>query len=413
MSRRHIVILGAGVSGLAAAVRLATQGMRVTIVEQRDQAGGGLRRCVVAHPDRSGRPFRFDTGAGPLTLPLVFADLFAFAGRDVRDRLSLRRLDPVRRFVWRDGASLDLGATCEELLRQVARFAPGDPRGVETLLRRGRRVFDRAGEFPAERGLAAFVLRLRTGTLGTYARLVDRLIEHQRLRQALRHFIAPADPLVAPATLALLPHVELDQGVFHVEGGLFALVEALETLARELGVEIRTGSQVKRVLVENGVAHGVELADGARLLADAVVVEDPPRDAGAGTLLLGVEGAYPQLAHHTTCLDDDGACIEITAVTRTDPGAAPDGCESLVVRAAAGIEVISTLERDFGLTDLSKRIVVEQTLCDQDERSWVPARSGDTPGLFFTGETSRGRGDPSSLALAGKRASVRVMAQLG
>jgi phytoene desaturase len=104
MSDRPIIIVGAGVGGLSAAIRLAAKGFRVTILEKNPTIGGKLNIWKSLHSDRTNdRPFRFDTGPSLLTLPFVFQDLYAAAGADVRQHLTIRKLDPIARFVWPDG----------------------------------------------------------------------------------------------------------------------------------------------------------------------------------------------------------------------------------------------------------------------------------------------------------------------
>lgn len=521
MAGKHIVIVGAGVGGLAAAVRLAAQGQRVTLLEKLDRVGGKVNLWTAPHPHRASdeRPFRFDTGPSLLTLPLVFADLFAFAGRDVREHLSVRRLDPVSRFVWRDGASLELFAARDALLREVARFAPDDARGFEKLLKRGKRIYDIAGETfltqapeQALRGDGAFsplnALRMllmpwRIGMFDKYAKLIDRHVHDPRLRHVLYQYAtySGASPQLAPATLAVIPHVELEQGGFYVEGGMYAIATALEKLARELGVQIRVARTVKRIRIEDTIRRaretarvkGVELDDGSFIDADAVLVNadvvwayrhlidetyrprfndarlDQLEPGGSGmALLLGVEGTYPQLAHHTKFMPDDYAselramfethaipddpCIYVCAPTRTDPTQAPEGCENLFVLCSSPAidtsrpidwnaegqayrdRIIATLENRFGLTDLSKRIVVERRMTPVDLKTLYNANAGsiygissngvraaflrppnrdrDIQGLFFAGAATHPGGGLPLVALSGKIASELAMEYL-
>src|SRR3954463_2464483 len=135
------VIIGGGVGGLAAAIHLARRGARVTLLEKNARGGGKLNLWAVPHPNRpvkgSADPvFKFDTGPSLLTLPLIFQDLFAVAGEDVRDYLTIQRLDPIARYVWRDGTSFSIRSDPVERAREVAHISPADVPGFERLLKR-------------------------------------------------------------------------------------------------------------------------------------------------------------------------------------------------------------------------------------------------------------------------------------
>ena len=492
MNSKTITIIGGGVGGLAAAVRLAAAGGRVTLVEKGDAVGGKLNRWTAAGPTRAGAParhgagtadgaaaadgpaagggaFTFDTGPSLLTLPLVLADLFAAAGRDVRDAIDLVRLDPVSRFVWGDGATLELRsaggtggrAAAVEAVRQ---FAPGDADGFAKLLDFGRHVWDLSGElflskspeqalrgdgtFSPARALALLTVPLRIGMFRKFAPLVDRHIKNPRLREVLYQYATygGSSPFLAPATLAVIPYVELEMGGWYVRGGLYTIAETLKALASGLGVDIRTNTPAARVLT-TGTARekkvrGVELADGTTLDADAVVVnadvmyayreliaaEDRPswpdaklakvEPGGSGmVLLLGVRGTYPQLAHHTKFMPDDytsdlramfetrtvpdDPCIYVCASTRTDPTQAPPDCENLFVLCSAppldgridwAVEgpkyrdkIVRTLETKFGLTDLSQRIVAERAMTPADLKDRYNANAGSIYGISGNG----------------------------
>ena len=453
-----VVVVGGGVGGLAAAVRTRAGGRAAVLLEAGGRVGGKLNRWT------TDGPFTFDTGPSLLTLPLVFADLFAAAGRDVRDALPVVRLDPVSRFVWGDGATFELRAGREELMNEVRRFAPADVAGFERLLAFGKKVWDLSGDlflsqspeqalrgdgtFSPGRALSMLTVPVRIGMFQKYARLVDRHIRSQRLREVLYQYAtySGASPFLAPATLAVIPHVELETGGWYVPGGMYKIAEALETLARDLGVEIRTNTPVERVLTEGTgrekKVRGVRLADGSEVAADAVICnadvmyayreliapEDRPswpddklarvEPGGSGmVLLLGVRGTYPQLAHHTKFMPDDytsdlramfetrtipdDPCIYVCASTRTDPSQAPPGCENLFVLCSAppldgsidwAVEgpkyrdkIVQTLEHRFGLTDLSNRIVVERRVTPADLKSMYNANAGSIYGISSNG----------------------------
>ena len=371
-SRKRVVVVGGGVGGLSAAARLAARGAEVTLVERGERVGGKLNRWVAAHPHRTGEHFTFDTGPSLLTLPLVFADLFHAAGVDVRDHLKIKRLDPIARFVWPDGATFHLRSDPADTLEEVRKLAPADVDGWRRLYERGRAIWDLAGDLflsqspeqamrrregePPWKGLALLTTPFRIGMFRKYAGLVDAHVRDRRLREVLYQYAtySGASPFRAPATLACIPYVEQGLGGWYVEGGMYRIAEALRAVGESLGVTFRTGEQVERVATESAPKSrrgqtarvtGVRLASGETLPADAAVVNadvvtayrtliDPahrPRrpDAaldklepgGSGmVLLLGVDATYPHLAHHTKVMPADYRS-DLTAMfeTRTVP----------------------------------------------------------------------------------------------
>jgi phytoene desaturase len=389
--RKRILILGGGIGGLAAAVRLAPR-FDVVLVEKNERVGGKLNLWEIAHPSRpNDHPFRFDTGPSLLTMPFVFMDLFAAAGQDVRDHLSIQRLDPVARFGWLDGATLDLKAGAEAMRDEIKRFSPTDARAWDALMQQGRRIWDLSEAFlssapeqmtasgPVE-GLRMLSVPFRIGMFRRYASAINRRITHPRLRDVLYQYAtySGASPFKTPATMAVIPWVEHYFGGWHIDGGMYRLAESITALAIKRGVNIVTGAEVAQILIDGATstATGVRLADGTEHRADAIICNADvvhtyrklidPKDrphfpdekldnfepGGSGfILMLGVDGTYPQLVHHNKFMPDDyraeldamfihetipaDPCLYVCAPTRTDPALAPEGCEALFILVSA------------------------------------------------------------------------------
>lgn len=514
VSDKRVVIIGGGVGALAAAIRLAARGLKPVLLEKQPQIGGKLNRLAIPHPQRpSERPFLFDTGPSLLTLPYVFQDLFAAAGADVRDYLSIQPLDPISKFVWGDGETFALSPTIALLHQELARFSPRDVEGCDQLLERGKRIWQLAGDFflnhapeqilrapgasPLD-GLRMASIPFRIGMFSRFAKLVDRHITKPRLREVLYQYAtySGASPFLAPATLAVIPYCELYFGGWYIRGGMYQLALAMERLAHELSVSILTGTSVRRIhttRVNRGrKVDSVETHTGERLPCDAVLCNadvvwayqhliaesDRPHyqrsklakiePGGSGmVLLLGVDGTYPQLAHHTKFMPDDytsdlramfetktipeDPCIYVCASTRTDPSQAPPGCENLFVLCSAPpldgridwsvegpkyeAQILHTLERRFGLTDLAGRIVVRHRITPADladrynaHRGSIygissngiraaflrpPNRDRKIAGLFFAGGATHPGGGLPLVTLSGKIASELICDHLG
>ncbi|MBW3601981.1 MAG: phytoene desaturase, partial [Actinobacteria bacterium] len=372
-----VVVVGAGVGGLAAAARLAAAGHAVTVCEQARQVGGKLGEYR-----RDG--FRFDTGPSLLTMPQVLSALFADTGAPLDTVIELQRVEPITRYRFPDGTRLDASADAPTMVAELDR-ALGEGSGADWLRLLGRA----AGMFEAVR--VAFLQTALDGpwTLLRHARRVRDLaavaplrtlrglgvsyLRDPRLRMLLDRYAtySGSDPRRAPAALAVVPYVEQAYGAWYVRGGLRRLADALAARATERGATVRTGADVVSVRLAGGRADGVVLADGERLRADVVVANTDaahlygdllprpaamrrlrraPRSLSGFALLLGLRGRSDDMAHHTVLFPADYDAEfdalfgrhprpvpdpTLYVAAPSDPAAAPDGHEAWFVLANA------------------------------------------------------------------------------
>src|SRR3954468_14126398 len=277
----RVVVIGAGIGGLAAAARLRAHGHRVTVVEQAPEVGGKLGWLEVASDEGT---FRFDTGPSLLTLPQVFEDLFAATGDPMSTVLDLQRLDPAVGYRFADGTTTAVpGRLADITARLDADLGSGAGGQWSALLDRAEAMW-RATEQPFLRSplagaatlarLAVHASDLRTVAPGRTLRgLGRRYLTDPRLRMLLDRYAtySGSDPRRAPAALLTGPYVEHAFGSWYVRGGLRRLPEAVADRAAERGAVLRCGTAVTEVLVEAGRAAGVRLADDTVLPADVVV----------------------------------------------------------------------------------------------------------------------------------------------
>ncbi|WP_371029252.1 phytoene desaturase family protein [Pseudoclavibacter sp. JSM 162008] len=299
MSR--VVVIGAGVGGLASAARLASLGHDVTVLEQSDVIGGKLG--TIEHDG-----FLFDTGPSLVTMPYVFAELFGQTGAPLESVLELRRLEVACRYRFADGTELDMPGRIEEIPGALdAALGSGTGRQWSRFLERSGKVWDIArGPFLESPITAAGIARLAANPL-SLAKVApwrslrgfgEQDLADPRLRALLDRYATytGSDPRRAPSALATVPFAEQAYGSWYVPGGLWRLGAAIADRARECGARIRMGVDVTRILQEGARVSGVETADGERIAADVVVA-----NADAETVygkLLSSEGARRAARSH-------------------------------------------------------------------------------------------------------------------
>ena len=277
-SERRVVIVGAGMGGLAAAVALSARGLQATVLEAAQRPGGKMREVEAAG-------LAIDAGPTVLTMRWAFDELFDDAGASLADRVGLRRVERLARHAWGDGARLDLYSDIERSADAIGAFAGA--READ-----GYRRFSARAEAIYQTLRSSFIGAPRTGPLGLAARVglarlpdLVRIAPFTSLWRALAAYFADprlrqlfgryatycgSSPFAAPATLMLIAHVERE-GVWLVEGGMARLADAICDLARSLGADFHFQRRARRIVAENGRAAGVETDDGERIASDAVI----------------------------------------------------------------------------------------------------------------------------------------------
>ncbi len=469
---RPIAVIGGGLAGLAAACTLGARGHRVIVFEKNEWLGG-----KAAQFEQDG--FRFDMGPTILTVPRVLERIFGEAGLRMADRLDLRRIDPQWRCFFDDGSVLDLKQDVPAMQESLAAFAPGSEGGYADFIAMSAKLHDVSEKFFFWRSVEGIgdtldfrknidlatlrdVLSLRMGT--TVAGQIRKRVKDKRVAQMLDHFVqyVGSSPYGSPAVLCSIGHMQTNDGVWYPIGGTRAVPLALEKLGRELGVSYRTSTGIGRIHAPDGQVSAVETDDGEIIEVSAVIsnmdsvrtyrelVGGKPASqfgkrwkrepACSGVVFyLGLDRAYPQLAHHDFIFSrdpeeefdyiyhrgepaPDPTCY-IAAPSCTEAGVAPPGGEALYILVhtpylrshhdwsamlpAYRQVIFEKLARCAGMTDLQERIRVERVLTPQDihERYRVLdgaiyglASHGRFFGAFKPGNRSR---DLAGLYLAG------------
>jgi phytoene desaturase len=259
-------VIGSGFGGIAAAIRLAAAGVRVTMFEARDQPGG---RAYV-YRDRG---FTFDAGPTVITAPHCLEELFELAGRRMSDRVELLPVTPFYRLVWADGATFDYGGDDDHMLAQIHARRPDDVAGYLRFVEHSRRVFDagytRLAHTPFPRFSDMLRVAPRLAALradrSVYA-TVARFVKDEHVREALsfHSLLVGGNPFETSSIYTLIHFLERRWGVFFPRGGTGALVAGLVQLFTELGGELRLATPVRRIrVIERGGARQHQVISGA------------------------------------------------------------------------------------------------------------------------------------------------------
>jgi diapolycopene oxygenase len=418
---KRVIVIGAGLGGMSAAIMLARSGFQVTILEKNGQVGGKLNQLQT-------KGFSFDLGPSIFTLPEIFRPIFEGDGKRLEDYITLQRVDPQWRNFFEDGVVVDLWEDPQIMRTELERFGPHVFGEYKDFLSYSRRQYDILERGYLRHGFDTLVqffrfygwkeagdldyLRSMSGSI--YKRLSNRY-----LRDIFEYFIkyVGSSALDSPAFMNLMPTIQMDFGLWYVAGGLYQLGHAFRRRLQETGVTLCLEHEVLRIDYSGSAATSVQVRSSGgtvrtlpadyvvsnmevipamqRLLGSPASVMKKLRrfePSCSGIILhLGLDRIYPQLAHHNFFYSadlhehfrrvfrdkklPDDPTIYLVAPTRSDASQAPPGCDNIkILPHIPSIDdrnpytredyialkelCIDKLER-MGLTDLRKHIIVE------------------------------------------------------
>jgi len=421
----HAVVIGAGIGGLAAAIRLRARGFRVTLVERLDQPGG---RARVFEQDG----FTFDAGPTVITAPFLFDELWQLCGRHRADDVEVVPVDPFYRIRFHDGSVFHYTGAAETMEREIARFSEADVNGYRQFLKKSEEIFEvgfeELGHVPFENlsdMLRIVPAMVKLQSHRTVHGLVSKYISHPKVRKVLSFhpLLVGGNPFSTTSIYTLIAHLERKWGVWYAMGGTGALVSGLYNLIDDLSYARQFyGTEVNRIHVRDGRACGVHLADGNTISADLVVsnadvgytyrdllgsadrttwtddrIEGMDYSMSLFVWYFGTNRVYEDVEHHNILLgpryegllDDifehkdlaDDFSVYLHRPTATDPSMAPDGHDAFYVlspvphldsgidwrtRAEPYREAIGQYLEDTVLPDLSQHLVTSRMLTPRD-----------------------------------------------
>ena len=420
-----VSVIGAGLGGLSAACLLAAEGHQVSIYEKNTNTGGKMN---IFRSDG----FRFDTGPSLLTMPFVLEKLFERCGKNMNDYLTLKPLNPICKYFYQDGTVFNNYDDIEATEAQIKSMAPEDIDAYSNFLNYAESLYEKTADafiFNPLFGLQDFKELNLPSFFGidaftTVSKRVNSAFESPYLRKFFKRFTTynGSSPFLAPATLNVIPHVEINQGGYYVEGGLYKVAEALTSLAKILGAEFYFNTEIDEIVIKESKATGIKLASGEQIDADVIISNSDATETivnlmpdtsvsnrrkrkaksiepscSGFVLMLGVDKNFEDLVHHNIFFSEnyehefrqifeekvmpDDPTIYIANTSYSDPDHAPEGSSNLFILVNApylsdrydwkeneqkyGDKIIQELEKR-GLEKLSGHIKVRKSITPED-----------------------------------------------
>jgi len=273
--KKHLIVVGAGTAGLAAAIRLQAQGFQVTIYEKNPQVGGRMYAFTE-------KGFQFDVGPTIVMMPEIYREIFEISGVNPDDYIQMQLLDPLYQLHYQDGTSFTVSSNLTKLIPALEKISFEDTQGYLAYLadiykryniaRKGfiDRSFHSAKDILSWQNIRdTFKLR----TLNSAYASISKFVKNEKLRQALsfQTLYIGVSPFVGPSIYTIIPMIELLYGIWYIKGGMYAMAQAMQKRFLEMGGKIVLNTPVEKIVVANHKAKGIQV-NGEMIPADAVLV---------------------------------------------------------------------------------------------------------------------------------------------
>ncbi len=331
--KNRAIVVGAGIGGLAAGIRLRSQGWEVRVYEKQASAGGKIGEW------RSDG-FRFDTGPSLFTLPSLIDDLFRCAGKNPRDYFNYRALKEGTFYFYEDGTYLAPG-TDSARLSETLNKATGEPvSNIEAFLEKSAEKYNitkpvflekslhRKSTYWRKSTLKRFLKLHRLEATRTMAGANQKQFRDKRVQQFFNRYATfnGSNPYHTPATFNVIPHLEHNVGAYFPEGGMYQIIQALVQLAEDMGVVFHWQEPVQKLIVSNGAVQGLKTSNDEVIYAETVISNldvhatyryllpgniwprrflDQPKSSSALIFYWGVKGHFPKLGLHNILFAKD------------------------------------------------------------------------------------------------------------
>ena len=445
MPAKKALIIGAGIAGIAAAIRLAVKGYHVEVFEANSYPGGKLSEF-----EQEG--FRFDAGPSLFTMPQYVDELFTLAGKTPADFFRYQKLDVVCKYFYEDGTQLNAYADTSKFATEIQERTSEPAKSVKKYLDNSGNIYGITNHVFLERSLHRLKTYLKWNTIKSIFRF-PQIDAFRSMHKANESFFKDArmvqfydryatyngsNPYAAPATLNVIPHLEQHYGAYFPEGGMYSIVASLVKLAEDLGVTFHYNSPVDEIVLEGMISTAIKvnntLIEGDRIISNMDVwftyhkllkhhpklfpkkILQQERSSSALIFYWGVKKQFPQLNLHNIFFSADykiefdhiwkqgdiyhDPTIYLNISSKYKPNDAPEGCENWFTMinvpantgqnwdsliASARQNILKKLSRLLG-EDISQLIVCESIL---DPRGIESKTSSYQGSLYGTSSNSQ------------------------
>jgi phytoene desaturase len=413
---QQVVVIGAGMGGLATALRLRHLGFEVTVLEKQARPGG--RSNVIQEAG-----FRVDMGPTILVMKAAFEEMYRAVGQEMHQRLEMVQLDPNYRIYYHDDTWIDLYSNMAKLSQEVEKVEPGAAERLFQFIGESAKKYELGMDFVDRNfdritDLANPIAGLRLMQTSAHQNLYRQVSAffngNDKLTKAFsfHSMFLGLSPLDALAMYSLITYADLALGMWFPRGGIYSIIEDLVKLAQEMGVSIRTGAPVAQICVEQGRVQGIMLESGEQVRADLVVSNadlpytyrkliapvdrrvytderlDRMQYACSGFILyLGVDKTYSHLRHQALYFSEDYRAnldaifktkvlpeepsFHLNVPTVTDPSLAPPG-HSLIYVLAPMPNLEAKIDWDLAAPVVREKLLVRlERIIDPDLRRHI------------------------------------------
>lgn len=326
------IVIGAGIAGIASAIRLAVKGFEVEVFESNSYPGGKLSEFQIG-------AYRFDAGPSLFTMPQYVDELFKQAGKKPTDYFEYQKLEEVCRYFWEDQTRLTAFADIEKFAAEIAKNTSSNPSEIKKFLKKSKDIYDITHEVFLEKSLHLLSTFLRKNTAKSFLRFHEidafrsmakanaAFFSDKKMVQYANRFATynGSNPYQAPATLNVIPHLEQHFGAYFPKGGMFQITLSLVKLAEDLGVKFHFNQKVDEICVKEKKVTGVKVAhqffEADKVVSNMDVYftykkllkdENQPqkilkqeRSSSALIFYWGVKKEFPELGLHNIFFSED------------------------------------------------------------------------------------------------------------
>lgn len=401
MKTKKIIIIGAGIAGLSAAIRLKSQGHTVSVFEANDYPGGKLTAF-------SNKGYRFDMGPSLFTMPQFVEDLFKVANKPIVDYFEYKKKTVVCNYFYEDGTRFSALADIDQFAEEASKTFNVEKQTLIAYLKKSRRKYNLTSSLFLEKSLHKPSTYFTKETLRaifnvnaldintTLADYNSKVFKDKRLVQFYNRFATynGSSPYQTPGIMSMIPHLEQYYGTYFPKGGMHSITQSLFQLSKDIGVAYHFNSNVEEILTENNAAVGISVND-TLVHADIVVsnsdvvptyrhllkqhkapekILQQPRSSSALIFYWGIKKEFPELDLHNIFFSEDyetefdyifnkkdvyhDPTVYINITSKDEPNDAPKGCENWFVM----INVPSNTGQDWDETINKSRNAIKAKL---------------------------------------------------